>query len=147
MKTTLFAAVAVALPVAASAGDITVRDAYLRSSSAMSGAGFMQIDNAGAADCRLAAVSTPAAGKAELHTHVDENGMMKMVQVPEGFTIPAGGHFALERGGPHVMLMGLTAPLEPGAEVALTLDFGDCGQVEVTAPVDNDRKPEGAAGH
>jgi len=147
MKTTLYAVIAAALPFAASAADITVHDAYLRSSSPMSGAGFMQIDNTGAADCQLSAVSSPAAGKAELHTHIDENGMMKMVHVPEGFTIPAGGSFMLERGGPHVMLMDLVAPLAQGDEATLTLDFGDCGQVEVTAAVDNDRKPEAGAGH
>lgn len=147
MKTTFYAALAAVLPFAATAADITVHDAYLRSSSPMSGAGFMQIDNAGAADCQLAAVASPAAGKAELHTHIDENGMMKMVHVPEGFTIPAGGSFLLERGGPHVMLMDLAAPLAPGDEATLTLDFGDCGQVEVTAAVDNDRKPEAHAGH
>ena len=143
MKTTILAAMAAMLPMVAQAGDITVQDAYLRSSSAMSGAGFMRIDNAGAADCQLIAAATPAAGKAELHTHIDEGGMMKMVHVPEGFTIPAGGHFLLERGGPHVMLMDLAGPLEQGAEVPMTLDFGACGQVELTATVDNDRKPAG----
>ena len=143
MKTILFATAAAVLPLAVFAGDITVQDAYLRSSSAMSGAGFMQIDNAGSADCQLAAVATSAAAKAELHNHIEEGGMMKMVHVEEGFTIPAASHFMLERGGLHVMLMGLTAPLEEGAEVPLTLDFGDCGQVEVTATVENDRKSAG----
>lgn len=147
MKTTILAALAALLPLAAQAGDITVQDAYLRSSSAMSGAGFMRIDNAGGVDCQLVAATTPAAGKAELHTHIDENGMMKMVHVPEGFTIPAQGHFMLERGGPHVMLMDLAGPLEQGAVVPLTLDFGPCGQVEVTATVDNDRKPAGQGSH
>lgn len=147
MKTTFFAVIAAALPFAASAGDISVHDPYVRSSSPMSGAGFMQIENAGATDCQFSAAASTVAGKTELHTHIDDNGMMKMVHVPEGFTIPAGGHFSLERGGPHVMLMDLAAPLEQGAEVALTLDFGECGQVEVTAPVDNDRKPEAEASH
>lgn len=143
MKTIPLAALAVALPLAAQAGDLTVHDAYVRSSSPMSAAAFMQIENAGGTDCQLAAVATESAGKAELHTHIDEDGMMKMVAVPEGFTIPAGGHFALERGGPHVMLMDLAKPLQPGDEAKLVLDFGTCGQVEVTVPVDNDRKPEG----
>lgn len=147
MKTTLLAAFAAALPFAASAGDITVHDAYMRSSSPMSGAGFMQIDNAGTVDCQLSAASSDVAGKTELHTHIDENGMMKMVHVPEGFTIPAGGHFMLERGGPHVMLMDLSGPLAQGDEVTLTLDFGDCGMVEVVAPLDNDRKPGEGASH
>lgn len=137
-------ALACALPALAQpeAGEspLSIHEPYLRGSSGLSGAGFMLIENAGARDCQLIGVTTPAAGKAELHTHIDEDGMMKMVHVPEGFTIPAGGHFALERGGPHVMLMDLTGPLDQGAEVAMSLDFGDCGALDITLPVDNDRR-------
>lgn len=151
MKPTLSAvlvAALAALPVlsapalAHDAAGLSIHDPYLRSSSAMSGAGFMMIENAGSTDCQLIDASTTAAGRAELHTHIDEDGMMKMVHVPEGFAIPAGGHFMLERGGPHVMLMDLSAPLEQGAEVELTLNFGDCGVIDVVVPVDNDRRPD-----
>lgn len=141
---------ALSVPTGAKAAEtLIIHEPYLRSSTAMSGAGFMMVENSGPVDCQLVAAQTPAAAKAELHTHIDEDGMMKMVHVPDGFTVPAGGHFMLERGGPHVMLMNLAKPLEQGDEVALTLDFGDCGVVEVTVPVDNDRLPSDGddAGH
>ena len=62
-----------------------------------------------------------------------------------GITVPAGAEHKLVRGGDHVMLMGLKAPLENGQDVALSLDFGPCGTVAAVVPVDNDRKPEEAA--
>lgn len=128
----------VMLPVMASA-DITVSEAYVRSSSPKSAAAFMQVANSGAQDCQFVAAETAAAGTAELHTHIEEDGMMKMVKVDEGFTIPAGGHFDLQRGGAHVMMTGIDTPLVNGQDVTFKLDFADCGSVEVTAPVDNDR--------
>lgn len=143
-------ALACALPALAQpeAGEspLSIHEPYLRGSSGLSGAGFMLIENAGARDCQLIGVTTPAAGKAELHTHIDEDGMMKMVHVPEGFTVPAGGHFMLERGGPHVMLMDLAGPLEQGDEVPMRLDFGPCGALDLVVVVDNDRRP-GDGGH
>lgn len=133
-------------PALAQDNVIEVHDAYVRSTNPKSGAAFMQIHNSGAEDCQLIAAATDAAGKAELHTHIDEDGVMKMVHVEEGFTVPAGGDFTLDRGGAHVMLMDLPTPLADGDEVVLSLDFGACGQQEVTAEVDNDRKP-GAHDH
>lgn len=65
---------------------------------------------------------------------------MKMLRDEDGFVIPAGGSHALQRGGDHVMLMGLTAPLADGDVVPLTLDFGACGTVSVDVPVDNARQ-------
>ena len=44
------------------------------------------------------------------------------------------------------MMMGLTQPLAQGDEVTVTLVFEKAGEVEVTIPVDNERKAEGA-GH
>lgn len=128
------------LPVAAfAAGDITVTDAYVRSSSPKSAAAFMQIANSGAADCQLVAVESSAAGKTELHTHLEEDGMMKMVKVEEGFTIPAGGHFDLQRGGAHIMMTSIETPLSQGQDVVFKMNFEGCDQVEITTTVDNDR--------
>lgn len=129
---------AIMMPVMASA-DVTVSEAYVRSSSPKSAAAFMQVANSGTQDCQFIAAETPAAGKSELHTHLEEDGMMKMVKVEGGFTIPAGGHFDLERGGAHVMMTGIDTPLADGQDVDFKLDFSDCGQIEVTAKVDNHR--------
>lgn len=146
-RTLILAAAMAALPLAATAheghdhgttvGDLTVTGAYARSTNPKVGAAFMTIENKGAADCVLTAVSAPeVTDRAELHTHREENGVMSMVPV-EAVTVPAGGTHALERGGDHVMLMDTKAPLAEGDELALTLDFGACGQVPLTVKVDN----------
>ena len=158
MNRTLFLAAAMAaLPLAASAheghdhgttvGDLTVTGAYARSTNPKVGAAFMTIENKGAADCTLTAISAPeVTDRAELHTHREENGVMSMIQI-DSITIPAGGAHALERGADHVMLMDTKAPLAQGDEIAMTLDFGDCGQVPLTVKVDNKAGMPGAQGH
>lgn len=132
------------------AGDtatITIEDAYARAASpvAKSGAIFMTIQNSGTTDDRLVAASTDAAKRAELHTHIENaEGVMRMVEVEDGFPVPAGGSHTLARGGDHVMLMGLTGPLEQGANVTLTLVFEGAGEITVDVPVDNKRQPDHA---
>lgn len=142
-KTTILAAAAVAFAWPALA-DIVVSDPYAISSTAMSasGAAFMTISNTGSEDDRLVSATSEVAKVVELHTHKeDANGVMRMIAVPEGFVIPAGGAHALARGGDHVMLMGLVAPLVQGETVAVTLTFEKAGDVVVDVPVDLARKP------
>lgn len=148
MKPMLFAATLAALtPAFALAHDgLHVDNAYARSANPVTGAVFMTITNHLNADCRLLAATSDAAERVELHTHLEEAGVMKMMEVEEGFLIPANSEHALARGGDHVMLLGLRAPLTDGAAVSLTLDFGDCGSLEVDAPVDNARAARPAAG-
>lgn len=124
--------------------DIIVQDAYARSAmpGAKTGAAFMVLENTGDEDDRLIAVASDAAVKVELHTHLaDGNGVMKMVEVEEGFPVPANGSHALARGGDHVMFMGLTAPFEEGKIVTVTLTFEKAGDMVVEIPVDLERKP------
>lgn len=140
-------AATLALP-AYGADTITISDAYARASSAMasSGAAFMVIENHGDEDDRLIAASSEAAERVELHTHREtEDGVMQMMEVEEGFAIPARGRHALERGGDHVMFMGLRAPFEHGATVTLTLTFEVAGDQVVDIPVDLERGVDHAA--
>ena len=146
-KSTLFAAAAaLSLAVPALAGDIMVQDPYARTSTMMSksGAAFMVLMNHGAEDDRLIGASSDVAKRVELHTHIeDANGVMQMVEVEEGFPIPAGGMHALARGGDHVMFMGLNRTLEQGDIVTLTLTFEKAGDMTIEVPVDLERKPMG----
>ena len=138
-----------ALPALAEDAKLMIMDPYARAStpSSTSGAIFLEVMNHGEAD-RLIGASTTAAGATQLHTHQeDANGVIKMIHVDEGFEIPAGGTLELKRGGKHVMLMGLTGPLEQGDTVPLTLIFEQAGEVSVEVPVDLKRKPDSHAGH
>ena len=93
----------------------------------------MVLMNHGVADDRLVGVTSDAAKKVELHTHSeDANGVMKMRHLVEGAVIPAGGMHALERGGDHVMFMGLSAPMTQGDEISVTLMFENAGAVSIT---------------
>lgn len=139
MKKMTFAAFAALLPLAALAdGPISVEDSYARSANPKSGAAFMMLTNGGDMECTLIGATTDAAEKTELHTHREENGMMVMGPADPIVLAPGATHH-LDRGGDHVMLMGLKKPLENGDEVVLQLDFGPCGMMEIQVPVDNDR--------
>ena len=141
LRTCILAA-ALSLPAAlAMAQDsaITITDTYARS-GAKSGAVFFVIQNAGTADDTLTAAQSDVARKTELHTHqMDANGVMKMREIEGGIAIPAGGSHALRRGGDHVMLMGLDAPLQDGETISLSLEFEQAGTVTLEVPVDNQR--------
>ena len=91
--------------------------------------GYMTVRNAGAAD-KLIAASSPVAAKVELHIHVNDNGVMKMREVPGGYEIPAKGSFELKPGGAHLMFMDLKAPLKEGDKVPVTLKFEKAGEVK-----------------
>jgi len=145
----LAALLAFAAPVAAHDG-VHIIDPYVRvsSTSAKSGAVFFVIQNHAAVDDTLIAASTVAAERAELHTHVqDANGVMRMMKIEDGVTTAAGESHALDRGGDHVMLLGLTRSLAPGDTIILRLTFTHSGDVVVKVPVDNDRKPMMPGGH
>jgi copper(I)-binding protein len=75
------------------------------------------------------AASSPAAAKVELHVHVNDNGVMRMREVP-GYDIPAKGSFELKPGGAHLMFMNLKAPLKEGTKVPVTLKFEKAGEVK-----------------
>ena len=143
-----FTAAAMALfPLAALAHDgVAVEDGYARASNPKAGAAFMVLDNHREVACTLSGASTDVAEKAELHTHTEVDGVMKMGPIEGGIEVAPGARHALARGGDHVMLMGLHQPLENGQTVKLTLDFGDCGKVDVDLPVDNERAPAPAMG-
>lgn len=145
---TLLTATALAAFALPALAEITINDAYARSAGKMAkaGAAFFVIENTGPEDDRLIEARSTVSARTELHTHKDMGeGVMKMVEVEEGFPVPAGGSHALQRGGDHVMFMGLNGPFEQGATVAVTLVFEKAGEMAVEIPVDLERK-EGAMG-
>jgi periplasmic copper chaperone A len=142
-RTLSFAAVAAlgALPALACDG-LSVSDPFARASGVMaqSGAVFMTLKNEGGADCRLVAARSDISDRLELHTHEeDDAGVMRMIEIEGGIVIPAGGERRLERGGDHVMFMGLTRAIEHGETIYMTLVFEDESEIEIAVPVDMER--------
>ncbi|MGU3502780.1 copper chaperone PCu(A)C [Mycobacterium sp. C31M] len=96
---------------------------------------FGTLTNAGGTEARVTSGTSPAAGMVELHEVVGEAGSKTMQAKDGGLVIPPGGSHELVPGGDHVMLMDLTGPLAPGAEVTVTLAFEDGSTLPVTAQV------------
>lgn len=113
-------------------GNIHIMKPWSRPLPAVSpnGAAYMKLTNKGEVTDRLVSVSTPAAKTAELHNHIMVDGVMKMRPV-ENIEVKPGESATLQPGGLHVMLMGLTEPLEEGKSYPLTLTFEKAGSVEV----------------
>lgn len=119
-------------------GSLQVAHPWARASAgaAPTGAAYLAIENRGDAADRLLSASTPAAERAELHTHIHEGGVMKMREVEGGIELPAGEQVFLAPGGLHVMLMGLKAPLKEGERFPLTLTFEKAGELQVEVAVE-----------
>ncbi|MBK7194629.1 MAG: SCO family protein [Myxococcales bacterium] len=133
-------------PVAASA--LMIHDAYVRAvppGSTVSAA-FMMIHNPTATLRAVVAATSPAARTVELHTHVDDGGVMRMRQV-ERIDVPAHGMATLAPGGYHIMLIDLVAPLAEGTTAPVELVFDDGARLRVDAPVRAVTPPAGGHAH
>ena len=134
----IFFVIVLLTPLVASAETISVDDAYVLVSSklAKSAAAFMEIRNRSSRDDRLLDVKSDEANKIELHTHIEvDDGVMKMRRVEEGFVISGNGVLKLERGGDHIMFMGLSQPFVDGEVILLTLIFETAGSIDLEIPV------------
>lgn len=96
-------------------------------------AGYMVITNPGADD-RLLSVSTPAAGKSEVHTMEMDAGVMKM-RAADGLAVASGATVTFAPGGVHVMFMDLPAPLAEGTTIPVTLVFEKAGTLTASFAV------------
>ncbi len=130
-------AVFAASALAGSAADnISVSNPYVRAvpPGQPNSAAFLVLKNADSADHSLVKADSPAASVVELHTHVQEGGMMKMRPV-EKIDVKAGSEAVLQPGGLHIMMMDLKKPLNPGDNVPITLTFEDGSSKSIDAPV------------
>jgi len=135
-----------ALAQSPAAGDLTVvAQPWARPTarSAPNGAVYLTIANKGPAADRLIQAHAEVSARTELHTHLNDGGVMRMRPVA-AIDIPAGGTAELKPGGLHVMLLGLKAPLAAGTRFPLTLTFEKSAPVTVTVTVQRDAA---AAGH
>ena len=134
----IFFGIVLLTPWVASAETISVEDAYVRASSklAKSAAAFMEIRNTSSRGDRLLDVRSDVAKKVELHTHIEgDDGVMKMRRVEDGFVVSANGALKLERGGDHIMFMGLSQPFVDGEAISLTIIFETAGSIDLEIPV------------
>jgi copper(I)-binding protein len=116
------------------AAGVTVGDQWVSAADTGMAAMFGTLTNAGAREARIISGSSPAAGRVEVHEVVPDVGGSNVMQPKAGgIAIPADGAHDLTPGGDHVMLMDLTGPLRPGADVEVVLTFEDGSTLPVTA--------------
>jgi periplasmic copper chaperone A len=116
---------------------IQVDHAWARATpgGAKTAAVYLKLVNNGATDDHLVFMSTPVAGKAELHSMTMNNGVMHMQPVATLEVKPATTT-VLKPGGYHVMLTELKAPLVAGQHFQLSLTFEKAGTIETTVSIE-----------
>jgi copper(I)-binding protein len=141
MRVGALCAITLALPLILPAADaaapgvagIRVEDAWVRGTvEGQEGTGaYFRITSEQAA--RLVGVSSPIAREAQIHLSKVDAGRMTMRR-QDAVDLPAGKTVALDPGGLHVMLLGLSKAIDPGAGVSLTLVV-ESGGTRKTIPV------------
>jgi copper(I)-binding protein len=96
---------------------------------------YLQLVNRGRTADRLMAASSEAAAAVEIHESRVEDGVMRMRPV-DGVALAAGERVALEPGGLHIMLMGVTRSLVVGDTLAVTLSFEQSDSLAIRVPVE-----------
>ena len=116
--------------------DIEIEGAYARASipNVSNSAAFFVIKNNSDKDIAITSANSDIAEKNELHTHIKENQMLKMMKI-EKLVVPAKSSLELKSGGDHVMLMGLKKELKVGDEINLELSFSDGDKKNIKVPV------------
>jgi copper(I)-binding protein len=134
--TTIMASFSLGAWAAGAADSVTVVDPYVRMAppGAMATGAFMVLKNSGDKDVKMVKAENSASKITELHTHINDGGVMKMRPVP-AIDIKAKGETALKPGGLHVMLIDLKGPMKEGDKVAITLGFDDGSSKQIEAPV------------
>lgn len=95
---------------------------------------FMQLKNTSNKTITLVKAHSDAAEIVELHTHIHENGVMRMREIPQ-ITLEANQTVSLEPGGLHIMLIKPTRALTAGDKVEITLEMADGSTTHITAEV------------
>lgn len=122
--------------LAGAADAVSVHEPYVRLAppNAPATGAFMVIRNGGAKDVKLVKADNPVSKVTELHTHLNEGGVMKMRPVP-AIDVKAGGEAVLKPGSLHIMMIDLKAPMKEGDVVPITLTFDDGSAKQVEAKV------------
>jgi periplasmic copper chaperone A len=115
------------------AGTIEIKQPYSNAvpKGATVAAGYMTITNTGTEPDRLLGVSSPIAGKVEIHEMRMDKGVMTMRPLASGLEIMPGQTVELKPSAFHVMIMGLKQPIERGKPFKASLMFEKAGSVDI----------------
>ena len=121
-------------------GSVEVSSAFIKPpfTGRTTAAGFMTLENKGA-DTRLVSASSPISPRIEIHTHLEEDGVMKMRRI-EGIDLAKGQRVELRPGSFHLMMFDTVIP-EGDVDAPLTLSYADGTEVTMIVPF-GDEAPE-----
>lgn len=104
--------------------NVQISSAYIKPPFAgrTTAAGFFTVQNKGG-DARLVSASSPISEIVEIHTHLEEDGVMKMRRI-EGVDLPAGETVEFKPGGYHIMMFN-TVLADDQTEAPVTLTYAD----------------------
>ncbi len=114
-------------------GDIEIAKPWLRAMlpGQPAAGGYLTIVNRGAVADRLVAVTSPRAGRVEIHEMKVENDVMKMRSVDGGLALEPGETVTLAPGGLHLMFHDVRGAFAAGEQVPVTLEFEMAGRAEI----------------
>ncbi len=130
------APIALALVLPARAGDLAITDAWIRAlpPTQPTTAAYLTVHNRGRQAVTITGASAEGAGRVEIHTTREVDGLMRMTPLST-LEVPAGGSAVLEPGGTHLMLLDLDGMPAAGEsrELCLSSDQGQraCTSAEV----------------
>ena len=105
------------------AGAIRAEQPWARATAPQQKVGGAYVSLTSPTDDRLIGVSSPVAGRAEVHEMRMDGNVMRMRELTDGLLLPAGKAVALAPGGHHIMLMDLKQPLVAGQVIPVQLRF------------------------
>ena len=108
---------------------IKVDGAWARATPGLvkNGGAYFRARNNGRHGDRIVEVSSNMSAKTEMHTHINDKGVMRMRKV-NGVDVPAGGEVIFKPGSYHIMFIGLHKPLKKGDRFPVTLMFEKAGK-------------------
>lgn len=132
----LMLGIALAFSAIGAENEVSIQDPYVRlvPPGIKTTGAFMLIANTGAKDVTLVTAESGVAQTVQLHTHINEDGVMKMRQVA-GIDVKAKGQTELKPGSFHIMLIDLKSELKEGDRIPITLTFSDGQKKSVEAEV------------
>lgn len=106
------------------AGDLLVSEPYVKITppNAKNTAIFMSIENKSNKDIKLIDAKSTFPKNTEIHTHIHEDGMMKMIRIKD-ITIKANSTLLLKPKSYHIMLMGIPKGIDKDSKVDVELFF------------------------
>jgi periplasmic copper chaperone A len=99
-------------------------------------AGYLTIENGGPTAETITAVSSPDFARVELHDHLKDGAMMKMVKL-ETAEVLGNSQLQFAPGGKHLMLFDAKRALTNGDNVKVTFTFSNSGPIETNFVVLN----------